>query len=198
MGNFGSQSILGNLEAPWTVLRFSIAPPPAPSTQRGPWRPPQWTNAPPQTSLAVMTTTTGSGTTNYYFDAVLRLLHQQPAVATQHPTQSGAPITDHMYLLPARVELSVAGMRWVAVHTAYEKNRLFVDEQEIGPFAAWVHRHEFIEDRGRTRLTDRVEYRLKGGRPLEVAIGWAVRAALERMFRHRHKVTREICEGKRK
>jgi len=54
-----------------------------------------------------MTTTTGSGTTNYYFDAVLRLLHQQPAVATQHPTQSGAPITDHMYLLPARVELSV-------------------------------------------------------------------------------------------
>jgi len=112
MGSFGSQSIIGNLEAPWSVLRISIAPPPAPSTQRGPWRPPQWTNAPPQTSLTVLTTSNGSddgssGTTDYFFDAVFKVLHQQQLVVTQHPVQTGAPIVDHAYLLPAKVVLSV-------------------------------------------------------------------------------------------
>ena len=44
----------------------------------------------------------------------------------------------------ARVELRIAWVvRWSALHTAYEKNRLFVDEQVRGPFASWVHRHEF-------------------------------------------------------
>ena len=41
------------------------------------------------------------------------------------------------------MELQVGWSRWVALHTAYEKNRLFVDEQIDGPFARWIHRHEF-------------------------------------------------------
>ena len=34
-------------------------------------------------------------------------------------------------------------LRWVALHTEFEKNRLFVDRQESGPFASWIHRHQF-------------------------------------------------------
>jgi ligand-binding SRPBCC domain-containing protein len=30
-------------------------------------------------------------------------------------------------------------LRWVAHHIAYEKNRLFINEQPEGPFTAWVH-----------------------------------------------------------
>jgi ligand-binding SRPBCC domain-containing protein len=33
----------------------------------------------------------------------------------------------------ARVELRVGVFRWIALHTTYEKNRLFVDEQIEGP-----------------------------------------------------------------
>ena len=88
----------------------------------------------------------------------------------------------------ARVDLRVAGMRWLAVHTAYERDRLFVDEQVEGPFARWVHRHEFEAlGAGRTRMTDRVEYRLPGGRLVEALFGWAVRFGLADMFRHRHR-----------
>jgi ligand-binding SRPBCC domain-containing protein len=87
---------------------------------------------------------------------------------------------------------------WVAVHTAYERNRLFVDEQVAGPLARWVHRHEFEDLGGRTRMTDRVEYRLRGGAAAEAVFGWAVKLALAGLFRRRHRVTREWLEKKGK
>ena len=94
-----------------------------------------------------------------------------------------------------RVELRVGPFRWLALHTDYEKNRLFVDEQVEGPMAVWKHRHEF-EPVGswETRLTDRVEYRLPGGFLVNALFGWTVRPGLSRMFAHRHKVTKQICE----
>lgn len=94
-----------------------------------------------------------------------------------------------------RVELRVVLFRWVAVHTAYERNRLFVDEQAEGPFAQWVHRHEFEDLGDRTRLTDRVEYELPGGTIVNGLFGWAVRPGLKNMFAHRHRATKRICEG---
>ena len=93
----------------------------------------------------------------------------------------------------SRVELRVGFLRWVAVHTAYEKDRLFVDEQREGPFALWVHRHEF-EDLGcASRLTDRVQYLLPGGPLVNLLFAWTVTLGLHQMFRHRHKVTRQLC-----
>jgi ligand-binding SRPBCC domain-containing protein len=94
----------------------------------------------------------------------------------------------------ARVELRVGFFRWVARHTAYEKNRLFVDEQVEGPFDRWVHRHEFEEVEGKTRLTDHVEYRLPGGALVNGLFGWAVKPGLTQMFRHRHRITKQMCE----
>jgi len=93
----------------------------------------------------------------------------------------------------ARVELRVAGFPWVALHTAYDKDRLFVDEQIHGPFAKWVHRHEFEAVGGKTRLTDRIEYELPGGWLVNMLVGWTVVPGLRHMFAHRHRVTREIC-----
>lgn len=45
--------------------------------------------------------------TTYFFDAVLHADHEQELRATDHPAQSGAPITDHAYMLPASVTLEV-------------------------------------------------------------------------------------------
>lgn len=95
------------------------------------------------------------------------------------------------------VELSVMGMPWIARHGEFIPNRLFSDEQIRGPFARWVHRHEFEAVDGRTRLTDRVDYRLPGGPVINSLFGWAVEIALRNMFRHRHAVTRRECEGSR-
>lgn len=95
----------------------------------------------------------------------------------------------------SRVELRVGFFSWIALHTAYEKNRLFVDEQIQGPFAKWVHRHEFEESNGKTRLTDRVDYQLPGGSLINTMLGWIVKLGLKQMFNHRHRVTRQVCEN---
>jgi len=91
----------------------------------------------------------------------------------------------------ARVELRIGPITWVAAHTEYERNRLFVDEQISGPFARWVHRHEFADEDGRCRLTDRVSFELPGGRIVNALFGWVVALALRPMFHHRHAATRK-------
>jgi ligand-binding SRPBCC domain-containing protein len=95
----------------------------------------------------------------------------------------------------SRVELKIGPIRWVALHTAYEKNRLFADEQIEGPFAKWIHRHEFESAGDATRLTDRIEYLLPGGVWTNRFFGWAVQLGLQLMFRHRHRVTKRYCEN---
>jgi ligand-binding SRPBCC domain-containing protein len=94
----------------------------------------------------------------------------------------------------ARVELRVGVFRWVALHTAYEKDRLFVDEQIQGPFAKWVHRHEFEAVGASTRLTDRIAWELPGGALVNLLLGWTATLGLRNMFAHRHRVTKKICE----
>jgi hypothetical protein len=115
----------------FTVLGDFVPPnTPAPS---GPWRPPQWNDLSQLVAITVNTPslrTTSSSTaqdpatgnvvktvnetdqkstsTTYYFDAVMRLEHAQELTATKHPIQTGASLTDHAYLQPARVILEVA------------------------------------------------------------------------------------------
>ena len=96
----------------------------------------------------------------------------------------------------ARVDLRIGPIRWLALHTVYEPNRLFVDEQIAGPFRSWVHRHEFeAVDAGTTRLTDRVTFTLPGGPVADALAGWLVAWALVPLFRYRHAATRAACEG---
>jgi len=46
-----------------------------------------------------------------------------------------------------RIEMSIKlflfTFHWTAIITEYEANRCFVDMQGKGPFAKWIHRHEF-------------------------------------------------------
>jgi ligand-binding SRPBCC domain-containing protein len=90
--------------------------------------------------------------------------------------------------------VKVGPWRWVALHTAYDKNRLFVDEQIEGPFSKWVHRHEFEAVNESTQLTDHVEFRIPGGNAGNQLFGWALKLGLSNMFRQRHEVTRRFCE----
>ena len=98
----------------------------------------------------------------------------------------------------ARVELRIGPIRWLALHTEYRVNELFVDEQIAGPSGSWVHRHEF-EALGphTTRLTDRVTFRLPGGPVVNALFGRLVTWSLIPMFRFRHRATRLACESPR-
>lgn len=78
------------------------------------WRPPQW-NEPLLYSVTVKSPSPNNDIpgreqtqdTTYYFDAVMRAIHDQQLMTTKHPIQNGASVTDHSYLLPSRVTLEI-------------------------------------------------------------------------------------------
>ena len=93
-----------------------------------------------------------------------------------------------------RVELrSRIGPFWipiVAEHVAYEKNARFEDVMRKGPFARWHHKHLFFEHPDGCRLRDEIEYAAPLGFLGRLVDPWLVRPRLQRLFDHRHEVTR--------
>jgi uncharacterized protein (TIGR01777 family) len=83
-------------------------------------------------------------------------------------------------------------LTWVAVHRGYEEGRRFVDVQESGPFAEWVHEHIFEDTAsGKSEVVDRIDYTIPFGIAGELAAGALIRKRLERVFRYRGRVTAE-------
>ena len=80
-----------------------------------------------------------------------------------------------------RLTLGFIPVRWVAKHIE-------------GPMKSWLHRHQFIPENGKTRLTDSIDYELPGGWLAEFLLGWWVDSRLKEMFRYRHEVTKKECE----
>lgn len=123
-------------------------------------------------------------------DAIELLIPPDRKIEVVHRSggiQTGAVVEFLIPVGPFRV-------RWLAHHIAYEENRLFVDEQRKGPFAIWVHAHQFSAEGEGTRLTDSIEFGLPGGRVAEAVAGWWVKRELRKMFAYRHEVTRRYCE----
>ena len=117
------------------------------------------------------------------------------------PWESVEVVESPRTLLPGsravlQMRVGPLGLQWIAEHTEYIRDRLFVDRQVKGPFAYWRHRHCFEEDgEGGTILRDEVEYRPPLGPIGRFVAGGFIRAKLQRMFDFRHEVTRRACEG---
>lgn len=85
---------------------------------------------------------------------------------------------------------------WTSVITERHEEEgaaMFRDTMENGPFPLWEHTHQFFADGEETRLVDRVEYRLPGGKlgGAVSPLGWV---GFEPMFRGRHETTKELLE----
>lgn len=78
----------------------------------GSWSPPQYASQ-PLTMLTVPAASNGSTgvqsslATNYVFDAVIRAQHRRTVRKTQHPVLTGANISDHAYVEPAKITLEI-------------------------------------------------------------------------------------------
>lgn len=124
-------------------------------------------------------------------DAIERLT--PPGQPAQVVERSGGLEVGSWVIL--RVWFGPVPRRWVAHHIAYEKNRLFRDEQREGPFRAWVHSHVFeATSEGQTRLTDSITYEPPLAGIVEPLFGWALERQLRSMFEYRHRVTKDYCE----
>lgn len=94
-----------------------------------------------------------------------------------------------------RLKLLGVPFRWLTRIAAWDPPRRFVDEQLEGPYALWVHRHDFEPSPRGTLVRDTVRYRL----PLEPLGDLAqplVRLQLERIFAYRGRaVARHFAEA---
>ena len=86
-------------------------------------------------------------------------------------------------------------VRWVAEHTAYDPPRMFEDIQISGPFKSWRHRHIITPHADGAMLRDEIEYEPPMWFLGVIAAPFAVVPKLEKMFNHRHDVTRKWCES---
>jgi len=94
-------------------------------------------------------------------------------------------------IVELEVPLGPFKTRWLARHTEYEKDRLFADVQDHGPFRRWVHHHRFEPvSPNECRLTDDIDFSLPGGPLIDFLGAWFARLQLRRMFRYRHEATR--------
>lgn len=86
--------------------------------------------------------------------------------------------------------------RFVAEHVAYEPGKRFVDRLLEGPFKSWEHEHVVTPTSATTcTLRDDITYELPLGLLGRVFGAPIARHQLERLFEHRHAVTRRICEA---
>ena len=106
----------------------------------GLYRPPQWSSGPAMVSITQVPvqsngssfttvdgvpTLSGSGSTQttYVFDAVLELDHEQRLEKTHHPVQTGAAISSHAYLMPARLAMYVGMSDAMDAYSSGQNNK---------------------------------------------------------------------------
>ena len=108
------------------------------------------------------------------------------------PVVEGALVTMRMRQRPMPI-----GMTWrVRIDDVTEPHRI-VNVAERSPFAEWRHEHLFADvGDGRTRMTDRVTYRLPAGPVGRLIDRLVVRRQLAAAFEERHRRTRALFEGR--
>ena len=95
-------------------------------------------------------------------------------------------------LIDYRLRLRGIPVRWRTEITAWDPPRSFTDVQVRGPYRKWVHRHDFVEENGGTRVDDTVTYSVPGGALVDRLI---VRPDLDRIFGYRRSAIRELLGG---
>ena len=97
-------------------------------------------------------------------------------------------------IIDYRLRLFGVPFHWRTRIVEWQPQQHFIDEQILGPYTSWRHRHTFAECETGTEMTDRVEYCLPL-RPLGFVALPLVRRQLDRIFRYRADAIRRLLGG---
>jgi len=86
--------------------------------------------------------------------------------------------------------------RLVSEVTAFETDRLIVDEQREGPFPKWVHTQLFEAISDGTRITDRIEFEAPSGMLGFLLTPESIVRELQELSVYRERRLQELLDGK--
>ena len=99
-------------------------------------------------------------------------------------------------LVEYRVRIPIMGWQvWVSELKHIEPGRYFVDEQKIGPYRFWYHEHRIETAGDKVKVIDHVSYEVPFGFIGRIAHSLFIRPTLERIFRHREKMFKDLLAG---
>jgi ligand-binding SRPBCC domain-containing protein len=87
-----------------------------------------------------------------------------------------------------RLRLHGVPIRWESRITEFQENTMFADEQLVGPYRYWYHRHLFRSVPGGVVIEDDVQYQLPFGVLGQIAHAAFVRRQLGQIFDYRAQV----------
>jgi ligand-binding SRPBCC domain-containing protein len=76
--------------------------------------------------------------------------------------------------------------------SAFESEKLIVLEQKKGPFARWIHRHQFEATATGTKIMERIDFDPPRGLLGYVITADGIRRDLDKLMAHREKKLKEI------
>jgi ligand-binding SRPBCC domain-containing protein len=94
--------------------------------------------------------------------------------------------------LEYRIRWTAFTIRWVTRITKWRAPHEFVDIQERGPYAAWIHTHRFTEKDGFVVMEDHVDYALPFGPLGRLVHRLRVRRQLREIFNYRRRAIEEM------
>jgi ligand-binding SRPBCC domain-containing protein len=105
-------------------------------------------------------------------------------------------VPDQMFnglLVEYRVRIPLMGWQvWVSEIKHIEPGRYFVDEQKIGPYRFWYHEHRIEPAGDKVKVIDHVSYEVPFGFIGRIAHSMFIRPTLERIFRHREVMFKDL------
>jgi ligand-binding SRPBCC domain-containing protein len=84
---------------------------------------------------------------------------------------------------------------WVSELKHIQPGSYFVDEQKIGPYRFWYHEHRIEPAGDKVKVIDHVSYEVPFCIFGKIAHALFIRPTLERIFRHREKMFKDLLSG---
>ncbi len=91
-------------------------------------------------------------------------------------------------LIDYKLKVHGIPLKWQSSISRFEKEKTFIDEQVKGPYAKWIHTHDFIPTKSGTLMRDEVIYKVPMGILGEIFGGPFVKNDLKNIFEYRNKV----------
>lgn len=105
---------------------------------------------------------------------------------------SSTPVVGRDTRIRYRLKLHGVPLRWESHIAEFEENQFFVDEQIVGPYRRWYHRHLFRVVPEGVEVEDIVDYRLPFGPLGRMVHALMISRQLETIFDYRARVMHEL------